>query len=126
MNSDIVWNFPIDITFQSTNVHGWPRMAITVYGIDFLGRDVVKGYGSILIPLSEGSHEVYVHMYSPLAVSIFNQWMSWLMGNPPEFYDSKFVCEGEGREVTRVMKTGVVSVQLNIITKGLQSAGYSF
>ena len=43
-------------------------MAVTVYGIDFLGRDVVKGYGSVLIPLSEGSHEFTVPMYTPLAV----------------------------------------------------------
>jgi B9 domain-containing protein 1 len=101
-------------------------MAVTVYGINFLGRDVVKGYGSVLIPLSVGIHEIYIPMYTPLAVSMFNQWMSWWMGNPPEFYDSKFVCEGEGREVTRVMKTGTVNIQLNVLTKGLQSAGYSF
>jgi len=26
----VVWNFPIDITFKSTNAYGWPRLAISV------------------------------------------------------------------------------------------------
>ena len=80
----VVWNFPIDITFKSTNVYGWPRMAVTVYGIDFFGRDVVLGYGSVLVPLSVGHHTIDVDTYAPLAVSTLNQVASWLMGNPPE------------------------------------------
>lgn len=80
----IVWNFPIDIAFNSTNVYGWPRIALTVYGIDFLGRDVVRGYGSALIPLTAGTHEIRVDMFVPCAASTLNQWASWLMGNPPE------------------------------------------
>ena len=79
-----MWNFPIDITFKSTNVFGWPRIAISVNGIDFLGRDVVLGYGSVLVPLSAGQHTIDVDMYTPLATSSFNQAVSWLMGNPPE------------------------------------------
>ena len=118
MSDDIIWNFPIDITFKSTNIHGWPRIAITVYGSDFLGRDVVRGYCSCLVPLSSGSHEMQCEMYTPLATSSYNQFMSWLMGNPPEFYDTKFVCQGDGREVTRVISTGKVKVKLNVVTKG--------
>ena len=41
-----------------------------------------------------------------------------------QYYDSKFVTRGEGREVTRVQKTGTVKVQLNVITKGMQQFGY--
>ena len=49
-DSSVVWNFPVDISFKSTNAHGWPRMSLSVYGVDPLGRDVVRGYGSVLIP----------------------------------------------------------------------------
>ena len=52
MDQSVVWNFPIDVSFKSTNAHGWPRMSISVYGVDSLGRDVVRGYGSVLIPPS--------------------------------------------------------------------------
>jgi B9 domain-containing protein 1 len=80
----IVWNFPIDVSFNSTNVFGWPRIAISVYGIDFLGRDVIRGYGSALIPLSSGQHQIEIDMFNPLATSYLNDFASWLMGNPPE------------------------------------------
>lgn len=118
---------------------GWPRIALSVYGVDFLGRDVIRGYGSALIPLTPGMHQIQVEMFAPLASSYANQFMSWLMGNPPEvvhlyfkikynhrtsrlffeqFFDSKFVCQGEGREVSRVQKTGTVVLNLNTLTKG--------
>ena len=29
-DSRIVWNFPIDIVFKSTNPHGWPRLVLSV------------------------------------------------------------------------------------------------
>ena len=64
-------------------------------------------------------------MYTPLATSSYNQTVSWLLGNPPEFYEPKFVCQGEGREVTRVMSTGTVLIKLNVLTKGMESLGYS-
>ncbi len=80
----IAWNFPVDITFKSTNVFGWPRIALSVYGIDFLGRDVIRGYGSVLIPLSSGQHTLEVEMYAPLASSTLNHIASIFMGNPPE------------------------------------------
>jgi B9 domain-containing protein 1 len=121
----VVWNFPIDVTFKSTNVYGWPRIAISVYGLDFLGRDVVRGYGSVLVPLTPGQHILEVDSYTPVATSAFNQAFAWLMGNPPEFFDSKFVCQGDGREVTRVQSTGTVRVKLNITTKNMGAVGYS-
>lgn len=80
----IVWNFPIDVSFNTTNVFGWPRIAVSVYGIDFLGRDVIRGYGSALIPLASGQHQIEVDMFNPLATSYLNEVASWFMGNPPE------------------------------------------
>jgi B9 domain-containing protein 1 len=74
--------------------------------------------GSALVPLSAGQHIIEMDTYVPLANSLFNQGMGWLMGNVPEFYDSKFVCQGEGREVTRVRGTGAVIIKLNVVTKG--------
>lgn len=83
-DNKVVWNFPIDITFKSSNIYGWPRIAVSVYGMDFLGRDVARGYGSAVIPLVSGQHVIEVDMYTPLAMSLFNSWAGWLTGNPPE------------------------------------------
>lgn len=80
----VVWNFPIDISFKSTNIYGWPRIAVSVYGIDYFGRDVIRGYGSALIPLQPGNHRIQIDMFKPVANSYFNQVMGWIWGNPPE------------------------------------------
>ena len=55
-DASVVWNFPIDISFKSTNAHGWPRISISIYGVDSLGRDVVRGYGSVLVPTLQSEH----------------------------------------------------------------------
>jgi B9 domain-containing protein 1 len=121
----LVWNFPIDISFKTTNVYGWPRVAVSVYGLDFMGRDVVRGYGSALMPLVAGQHELIVDCYVPMASSWLNEWGAWFFGNPPEFYDSKFVCQADGREVTRVKSTGKLRIKLNVSTKGMNAIGYN-
>lgn len=33
----LVWNFPLDMAYKSTNVFGWPQIVLNVYGIDGLG-----------------------------------------------------------------------------------------
>jgi len=124
-DQSVTWNFPIDCTFKATNAFGWPRLAISVYGVDALGRDVVRGYGSLLLPTSPGSHVRYVHTYTPMSSSILQRFISWMSGTHPEFFDSKFVSQGEGREVTRVRNTGVVKVTVNVMTKGMESFGYN-
>mmetsp|Transcript_6466 Transcript_6466/g.10580 ORF Transcript_6466/g.10580 Transcript_6466/m.10580 type:complete len:197 (+) Transcript_6466:116-706(+) len=123
--ASIIWNFPVDVKFKSTNPYGWPRIAISVFGIDFLGRDVVRGYGSALVPLSPGNHVIDLPVYVPLSSSLLSDWVSWFWGNPPEFFDSKFVCQSDGREVTRVKASGTVRLKLNISTKGMDAVGYS-
>jgi B9 domain-containing protein 1 len=80
----VVWNFPIDVSFKSTNLSGWPRLAVSVYGMDYFGRDVIRGYGSLLVPLKPGIHHLTVEMFKPIANSTLNQFLSWISGNPPE------------------------------------------
>ncbi|XP_006246616.1 B9 domain-containing protein 1 isoform X2 [Rattus norvegicus] len=73
----LVWNFPIDVTFKSTNPYGWPQIVLSVYGPDVFGNDVVRGYGAVHVPFSPGR---------------------WFMGRRPEYTDPKVVAQGEGRE----------------------------
>ena len=51
---NIVWNFPFEVNFKTTNPFGWPQVVVRVAGPDFMGRSVVKGYGSIHIPTTPG------------------------------------------------------------------------
>ncbi|KAL7540420.1 hypothetical protein ACHAXR_012738 [Thalassiosira sp. AJA248-18] len=121
----IVWNFPIEISFQSTNPQGWPRLALSIYGFDFMGRDVVRGYASLMLPVTPGRHTRYLKTYRPVSGSKLAQLVNWLMGTNPEYYDSKMVTRGEGRAVTRVVSGDrTVKVNLMVTVKDLSAFGY--
>ena len=124
-NQLIVWNFPIDIAFQSTNAHGWPRLVVSVYNLDFMGRDVVRGYACVLVPPFPGRYVRYAKMFVPCSTSMMQGFLAWLSGNRPEFYHAKFISQGKDREVTKVSSSGVVKVVLNVTAMGLKKCGYS-
>ena len=94
----IVWNFPVDLTFQATNAFGWPKMHFSVYGLDFLGTDVVQGYGFTHIPCSAGRFELKVHLFKPKTRTGMTSLQSWILRRPAEFKQPDFVCQSEGRE----------------------------
>lgn len=119
------FNFPIDIGFESTNAFGWPRISFGVYGHDFLGRDVVRGYGSILIPTMSGRYMKKVQLYRPISGSWWDQITNYIRGTSPEYYETIFTAKGEGREFTRVKcDDGEVSVELNVVSKDMERFGF--
>ena len=124
-----VWNFPIEISFQSSNTYGWPRLCLSVYGIDFLGRDVLQGYASILLAINPGVHTKYAKMYRPVNNGTsWQQFIAKLTGTKnPEFDDSKITARGEGRALTRVIRSeNNLTLKINLMTtrKDFQSFGY--
>ncbi|XP_015904593.1 B9 domain-containing protein 1 [Parasteatoda tepidariorum] len=119
------FNFPLDISFKSTNLYGWPQLVVSVYGLDFFGNDVVRGYGSVHVPVAPGKHRRRIPMFVPQSSSVLQRFTSWLIGKRPEFIDPRVVAQGEGREVTKVRTQGSVSVSFNITTKNLQELGYN-
>ena len=121
----VVFNFPIDISFKSVNAYGWPRLVVSVYGIDSFGRDVVHGYGQMHLPTVPGQYVRYMRMFKPCSSSWWHQLTSPIFGNQLEFYDSKFVGQGENRDVTRVESTGICKIRLNMISKGMVEFGFT-
>ena len=122
-----VWNFPIEITFQSTNMYGWPRLCLCVYGMDFLGRDVLRGYASMLLPINPGRHTNFVKTYCPVSGNVLQQFISWLTATQPEYHDTKITARGEGRALTRVVSESNLTLKINLVTtrKDFQSFGYT-
>ncbi|KAM9748759.1 B9 domain-containing protein 1 isoform 3-T3 [Dama dama] len=142
----LVWNFPIDVTFKSTNPYGWPQIVLSVYGPDVFGNDVVRGYGAVHVPLSPGRHKKTIPMFVPESTSKLQKFtrttaespdlvplptpkdgcrtLGWFMGRRPEYTDPKVVAQGEGREVTRVRSQGFVTLLFNVVTKDMRKLGY--
>ena len=122
----IVWNFPIEIAFQSTNIYGWPRISIAIYGLDFLGRDVIRGYGSTIIPIGTGRYEdVIIETYRPISGSLCHRFMNWINGTLPEYYETVFTAQNEGRALTRVWGEGKVKIVLNVVMKDMKKFGFA-
>jgi B9 domain-containing protein 1 len=88
-------------------------------GITAFGNDVIRGYGCTHVPLTPGRHVRYLHLYSPVSSSLWQRFTSWVTNNPPEFFDSKFIAQGKGREVTRVKSQGTVKITFNVISKNM-------
>jgi B9 domain-containing protein 1 len=117
-DDNFVWNFPIDITFKSSNPFGWPQIVIAVqihphaqygffllftacvhqvYGHDAFGRDVIQGYCSAHVPTTPGRHRLTLPCYSPKPMSKVQSFFSWLQGVPTEYIDASRPAKGTGR-----------------------------
>ncbi|XP_013862393.1 B9 domain-containing protein 1 isoform X2 [Austrofundulus limnaeus] len=120
----LIWNFPLETTFKSTNPYGWPQLVVSVYGPDVFGNDVVRGYGATHIPFTPGLQTRTIPMFVPEPTWRLQKFTSWLLGRRPEYTDPKVVAQGEGREVTRVRSQGFVTVSFNIMTKDMKKIGY--
>ncbi|ESO84147.1 hypothetical protein LOTGIDRAFT_184197 [Lottia gigantea] len=119
-----VWNFPIDITFKSTNPSGWPQIVVHAYGPDVFGTDVVRGYGNCHVPITPGRHKLKIPMFVPESSSAFQKLTSWFLGRRPEYIDPRVVAQGEGREVTRVRSQGFLTLSFNVVMKDMKKLGY--
>ncbi|CAG2122216.1 unnamed protein product, partial [Medioppia subpectinata] len=97
----------------------------SVYGFDFFGNDVVRGYGSVHIPPVPGTHRKRVPMFAPQSSSLVHRWTSWFSGRKPEFIDPKVVAQSEGREVIRVSSNGYVTVVFNVVLKDFHKYGFT-
>ncbi|RWS17119.1 B9 domain-containing protein 1-like protein [Dinothrombium tinctorium] len=118
------WNMPLDLTFKSTNPHGWPQIVVAVYGYDIFKNDVVRGYGQTHIPPIPGSHKRRLPMFVPQSSSLISMFTSWISGKRPEFVNQKVIAKGEGRGVIRVTSQGFVDVTFNILLKDFKKHGF--
>ena len=119
-----MWNFPFELTYRSYGVAGWPQMVLTFYRRNFLGSDVICGYGVTHIPTQPGSHTRYVHVFCPMASSTLASLLGLFRGQPAQYINpSELLSKNEGRDVTRVTSAGLVKVQFNVTMKGLHEFG---
>lgn len=122
----IVWNFPFNIAYRSTCPKGWPQITMFLVGPDFLGREVVKGYTTMHVPLQPGRHERSAKTFTPKSSSILVQFLGVLKGKLPELVDSsRTLAEPYGREVIRADSGGAVKIVFNVAEKNLESFGYT-
>lgn len=120
-----VWNFPLEITFKSTNPFGWPALVLVVSENRGRGYYPIKGYGWCHIPVFPGRYKNIVRLFKPRASSTMQYLWTKITGRrEPEFIHPEFITKGKGRELTRVQSEGCVSVSFDIMIKDLKSFGF--
>ena len=103
---------------------GWPKLTLQFTSRDFLGRDVVCGYGIIHVPTQPGSHTRYVHIFRPISSSFMAELCGQIQGKPAYYLNpQQLMDDNRGREVTRVVSAGIVKVQFNVTMKDIQKFG---
>lgn len=78
-DQSFIWNYPIDITFKSSNPHGWPKLVVSAYTLNFWGTDVVQGYGWVHLPTTPGRYEslvIFALLFCWINLSLFDCWAS--------------------------------------------------
>jgi B9 domain-containing protein 1 len=120
-DASAAWNFPIDLVYHSTNVHGWPRVVLTCRD----DRRVLVGYGTCHIPCSAGTYTRYARVFAPTESSPIQRLVAWLTGEPAEYFNPRLPASNFGREVTRTKSHGVVKLQITVSTSGMERHGYS-
>lgn len=121
---EFVFNFPLEVTFKSSNPHGWPQLVISVFGADIWGNNVAKGYGSTHFPTCHGSYMKTVHLFAPKPSSFIQKFLGWFTGTQPEFVEPKLVAESEGRQMIRVQSNGYIVIKFEVVIKDMKQMGF--
>eukprot|EP00668_Euglena_longa_P038852 GGOE01049959.1.p1 GENE.GGOE01049959.1~~GGOE01049959.1.p1 ORF type:complete len:192 (-),score=43.46 GGOE01049959.1:430-1005(-) len=120
------FNVPVEVTFSSTSVFGWPQLVVSCYSLSG-NKDIIKGYGWVHIPIQRGFHELNIPLFQPTNLnSITEALTTALTRHRHEFQDPSWICQGVGREVTRVTAShGHVTVRLAVSLQNAERYGLS-
>ncbi|KAL0211732.1 hypothetical protein RCL1_005358 [Eukaryota sp. TZLM3-RCL] len=117
------WSLPVNTVFSSSSLHGWPRLVVILYSKDWFDRDVVVGYGTILVPLKSGTSTIRCHLFKPMSSSALQAVSSWFFGSLPQFSDPLLPAKNDHRELVRTSHNGWVEVSVNVVVKGFLDTG---
>ncbi len=101
---EAVWGMPLDVAYRTTNAYGWPRIGVAVSAIDALGRPVIVGYGSVLVPLAGSGHTRRIRLFAPVSSTLLQRFFAWVTANPPRVSPApRPVCSLAMRPACRVV-----------------------
>jgi hypothetical protein len=124
-NGYFVWNMPFQIRLYSDNPENWPQLVISCFCPDFLGREMLKAYGTCYIPTMDGTHERNLSMFCPISSYGFTKIYEIIYGEKAELINApKIMALGDGREILRTQTEGRIKIKFNIHLENLGENGY--
>ena len=119
------FNFISRYSLTTTNLQDFPRILLTLYGVDFLGRGVVKGYGVFHLPFHVGASVKKVRVFRPTPSSGIVGLFGYLFGKNPEYVDPvKTLVHGNSRKFTLTEPVGFVNIRFNVRGENITSNGF--
>jgi B9 domain-containing protein 1 len=113
------WNYPIEVVFKSSKPFGWPQVICCVYGQNFLGAQIVVGYGLFHLPTSAGHHVFNVPLFARWS-TVMQKIRSVVTGAMPELIRFNFLAGGESREALKTESHGHIRVAFDVVISGLK------
>ncbi|KAL8272674.1 hypothetical protein Esti_003378 [Eimeria stiedai] len=123
--SNVTLNFPFQAAFEGTSPYGWPRVALCIYGRDWLGRQIVADYAHTSIPVQPCRHQRRLPIYALVESSFSKRLLAWLKAETAEYIDLLTAANSVGREVVRAKGVGEVQVTFEVLLRGAEALGYA-
>ncbi|XP_075157425.1 B9 domain-containing protein 1 [Haematobia irritans] len=127
-NDPIVFNMPIELTYRSTNVFGWPQLIVCVYGRTRWGIETSLGYSRLHIPVfgSGVNQRIRAPILKPRCSNAMADITSWISGRNPELKDSKILLDNNKTKGLSIESYGEIELVLNVITRGSIRLGLEY
>jgi hypothetical protein len=124
-NCYFVWNMPFQIRLNCEQLSNWPQLVISCYYPDFMGREILKAYGTCYIPTTNGAHERTLTMFCPISSYSFTGIIEMLFGEKAELINApKIMALGDGREILRTQSEGSIKIKFNIHLENMEESGF--
>ncbi|XP_041978242.1 B9 domain-containing protein 1 [Aricia agestis] len=120
----VVFNMPVEMTFGSTNVYGWPQLITTVRARNSLTGDCLRGYALFLLPPAPGTQQLTAPLICPRSATVLGEWLAWATGKNPELADPKMLANGKDSYLIRTSSYGTVELRMTMVSKDLRKLGY--
>ncbi|KAI4457094.1 b9 domain-containing [Holotrichia oblita] len=114
----IIFNFPIEIVYKSTNPFGWPQIVISVYS-----GSQIKGYGRAHVPIRPGCHDLHISLSRPQPSTLLG-YVGTFFGYQPELLQPKMLATTAGNYLIRMICQGKVKCSMNVLTQNFTTLGY--
>ncbi|XP_061395887.1 B9 domain-containing protein 1 [Musca vetustissima] len=127
-NDPIVFNMPIELTYRSTNVFGWPQIIVCLYGKTRWGIETSLGYSRLHVPIfgSECNQRIKSPILRPLCSNTLADITSWITGRNPELKDPKILLDNTKNKGLSMESYGEIEFVLSVITRGSARLGLEY
>jgi B9 domain-containing protein 1 len=82
-------------------------------GRDFSGKEIVKAYGSVHVPIQPGVHDKTMRMFAPLENNRFYEFFGiFKEGSGVHIDQPELIANAVGRDVSRVKAGGKLKISM--------------